>query len=290
MGEGAVTFAMTVPHAPGEDCRTVHERLRLARSAFWTLTSYRRFRKRWGVIGPVWGLDWTVGESGAHPHTHGVLFLERPLDAADVAEFNAEWFACWQSACRSSGAGEPVSFANYCEALRDGPSAAQYVFKAAMETNNTSGKEARGDGRRTPHDVLRDFGLYGDADDLALWLDYEAGSYGVTSRYFSRAVAERYGVDADVGLKDEDAIKLGAEGLDLEGCSVSVYVYVRAKRRAVLGLLRDSMASGGTGAVQETVRRLALCDPGSEAAAVYRLSDEQLAAVLGDAVTGDLDA
>ena len=257
IGGGAVMYARTVPHYAGETLSDVLDRLTGAAAALGRLTCWKKFRQRWGVTGDAWGLDATYGREGWHPHRHGVLLLERPLEADQVEAFNAGFFACWQAASRKIGVEGVVSDANYATRLFNGPQAAQYVFKASSEALRLDVKE--GSDGRTPFRILADFGETGDQDDLDLWHEWEQATYGKAAKFFSPGLLARYGLN---DTTDEEAVRAEMDGIDVEAAVLRRKVYLRARRLpgGRLGDVLRVMADGGSEAVLSLLLQLRIWD------------------------------
>lgn len=254
-GGGAVTYARTVSHTASESLAEVWDRLDATASALGRLTRWKNFRKRWGLVGDTWGVDCTHGSSGWHPHRHGVLLLEKPLERGDLDQFNAEFFACWEAAARKAGAGEVVSDANYCERLFDGVAAAKYVFKASSETLRMDTKEGSQEGGRTPFRILADFGETGLEDDLDLWHEWEDAGFGRKAKFFTAGLLDRYGLKE---MTDAEAVQAEVDGVDIEHAILRRSIYLRLQRMpgGQLGAVLRHMAVGGCKAVLDLLLEL----------------------------------
>jgi len=71
-------LSLTIPHYADVSTETVVDQLYAAGETFMRSKQWRRFVKRWGVIGRVRVLDATHGSAnGSHPHFHIAIFVER---------------------------------------------------------------------------------------------------------------------------------------------------------------------------------------------------------------------
>lgn len=70
-------LTLTVPHYGGDLARDTVEVLYSAYAAFIRGSTFRAFARRFGVRAKVRALDVTFGSSGAHPHFHVALLVDR---------------------------------------------------------------------------------------------------------------------------------------------------------------------------------------------------------------------
>lgn len=71
-------LTLTIPHYADDDLRDVVSRLKDAYARFLKSRAWKRFAKRWDIVGVVRALDSTHGErNGSHPHWHIALFPRR---------------------------------------------------------------------------------------------------------------------------------------------------------------------------------------------------------------------
>ncbi len=101
---GSAAFAtFTVSHGRGDSLERVLEGFLAAFRYLASKPSYKKLRKRYGVLGYIRVLEVTHGRNGWHPHVHVLFCFDSVLAAGDVARFADEIYPLWQSACAREG-------------------------------------------------------------------------------------------------------------------------------------------------------------------------------------------
>ena len=174
----------------------------------------RRAKKTAEVIGWVRIVEARHGRNGWHLHIHALVFFQEPegLDALSDAIWQG-----WRRRLDRAGfrpsrergiklrelslsqAREEVSSYHHKATWESSASTAGRA--AAAELGGQAGKQGRdGRGSRSPFDLLRDVlaSTGGDADDLALWREWEQASQRRRARTWSKGLRrELLGDDAD---------------------------------------------------------------------------------------------
>lgn len=132
-------------------------------------------------------VETTHGENGWHVHVHALLFVNGSVTDKDAAMLADSMFGRWVPALVSKGLTAPslahgvdVKLVGVADALLLGDYFSKNTYtaeKAGWEVAGGSGKKA-GYGNRTPFQILADVVKDGDADDLALWWEWEKASHG----------------------------------------------------------------------------------------------------------------
>jgi hypothetical protein len=101
---GSAAFAtFTVSHGRGDSLERVLEGFLAAFRYLTSKPSYKRLRKRYGVVGYIRVLEVTHGRNGWHPHLHVLFCFDRPLGEEEVGRFSDEAYPLWESACAREG-------------------------------------------------------------------------------------------------------------------------------------------------------------------------------------------
>lgn len=137
-------------------------------------------------------VETTQGANGWHVHIHALLFVRADLTKKEAEALGHSMFGRWVPALTDAGFGTPT-FRNGVDVRLMGPEdsnkVSDYFTKSVYGAENSkkAGWEAAGGvnktanrkfGNRTPFQILADLRETGDADDLALWWEWEAASHG----------------------------------------------------------------------------------------------------------------
>ena len=198
-GGGAEFLTLTLPHDAG-DALAVTRRIaadgwkRVQQGRGWEAV-----KDTVGITGTIRTLEVTHGRNGFHPHVHSLVLTTRPVTDDERARLLTHAFTSWRSAVVKGGQRAPLPEHTTISAVRDASDVAQYVTKigAALEVTQGAAKLGRRAGQRTPFAVLSDFLAHGDADDLAVWREWEAGIKGAKQLTWSRGLRAQFDV-ADV--------------------------------------------------------------------------------------------
>lgn len=194
----------------------------------------------------------THGANGWHLHIHALLFVSGKFTDADVAKLRDGIYSRWSDALTSRGMHAP-SRAHGIDAklVRRGSTEllggyfakSVYTGRAPVakgsasratgwEVAGGSGKTARGV-NRTPFQILADVEALGDADDLAIWWEWESASKGRRQITWSVGLREFLGLNAE--LTDEEIAE--------EELGGSVVMEFDAEEWAVLQWHKDRICS-----------------------------------------------
>lgn len=180
--------------------------------------AWTKLRKRLGIVGTIRAMEVTHGKNGWHPHLHVLIYIEGQADAADLADLTLYLRDRW--ARFITGAGYRVPHEHHGVDVQRCASAYDAgVYIAKTQDGRAVGNEiARGDlkqgrqGGRTPFEILDDFRWTGDADDLALWHEYERVTKGRQAITWSKGLKALLSVD---DRKDEEIAAEEVGGADL---------------------------------------------------------------------------
>jgi hypothetical protein len=216
-----------------------------------------QLRKRLAVAGTIRSLEVTHGKNGWHPHLHVLVFFDGELSAEGLADFVLHVRARWTSYIVRAGFRSPNEHGVDVQRCYSAAEAGQYIAKT--QDGKAAGNElARGDmksgrnGGRTPFEILDDFRWTGDADDLALWREYERATKGRQAITWSKGLRQILEVAAEETDEDVAAAEVGGE--DLAVITAPIWKRVVAVPGLVAYLL-DQAEAGGLGRVNEVLAR-----------------------------------
>lgn len=143
-------------------------------------------------IGYARVVETTQGRNGWHVHIHALLFVRGDITGDEALALGDRMFGRWLPALTDAGFGSPSLRHGVDVRLMgatDNSRIADYFAKSVYGTENAkkAGWEAAGSvnktanrkfGNRTPFQILADVRETGDADDLALWWEWEEASHG----------------------------------------------------------------------------------------------------------------
>jgi hypothetical protein len=183
-GNSVYMVTLTMPHEFG---------MRLARllpviaDGFRSVISgrpWRRIRNILRISGTIRAVEVTHGSNGFHPHLHVLVFIEGDPGADGLAQLGAHIRARWGAYIERQGYRAPDAMHGVViERCSSAAQAGAYIAKT--QDGKAPGNEmARSDlkkgrsGHRTPFEILDHFRWTGDAEDLALWHEYERATKG----------------------------------------------------------------------------------------------------------------
>jgi hypothetical protein len=231
----AVTF--TVPHDRDGPGMSLDELFSLVAESFRQVSRgrpWRRVKENAQVAGQIRAIECTCGEHGWHPHIHALYFLRGPFDIARIfgnaAEFGAEGLALylaekWGDVVEAAGYRRPsLAHGVKAEQVVCPKEAGEYIAKTAdgtvvgLETARGDLKSGRGV-HRTPFQIFDGYLETGSQEDLRLWLEYEAATYGrqciTWSSGLREIIEEETGARLPPELTDDEAAEV-AEDQDAE--------------------------------------------------------------------------
>lgn len=250
MDRGGVAFgAYTLRHHAGMPLDPTWRALSKCWEAVARDKSVRYIRARLGHVGIVRAAETTMGANGWHPHIHPLHAFEAPVSPDDVAELHAAQYRAWEAAAGRLGLEAPTFEAQHLHAVTDDAEAAdgmlsRYLTKAeavAWEATSTQTKsDSRGKGR-TPWQILDDFRLTGDLDDLDLWHHWERASKGKRALTWSRGLRKLAGLDVEA--TDEQIAEAEVGSREDTGLVIADWAPIRD--RPALGAQLLNAISGG---------------------------------------------
>jgi hypothetical protein len=233
-GGGALLLTLTLPHGPGDALAPRLNLVSTALRACFKGSGWERRRDRLGYVGSIRSVEVTWGEAtGWHPHVHVLVLFERQVGEARAEDFRAWVYGRWNGFCEDRGFGtvHPVHGVDV-EVVSTCGDLARYLGKA--EGGWEVGQEvARGDakrgraGRMAPFELLAEFVATGEARLYALWMEYEAATFGKSAIHWSPGLRAKLLGDQPEETDEELA---AAEGLSDD---VLVQVLEDAERRRV---------------------------------------------------------
>lgn len=205
--------------------------------------NWRKIRARFGIVGDVRVWEVTHGSSnGWHPHWHVQYFFDKPLTPAKLKELEDVLYERWSNAVTKAGGYLPSrKHGVNLIAPKPGDEAAfaQYMVKEMTGSATKKGQK----GHRTPHQVAQDWIEHQRKHDLALWLEYEEGSYRVQYMRWSDGLQELLELpDEDEGLGEE---REGEEAHPVVTVSMTVWFNVIICRRGRSLALRHAIEAAG---------------------------------------------
>lgn len=145
-----VTF--TNSHHRGDNLQQLLDGQKKAFKKLWERRKTKDTLKKMGYVGRIVATEVTWGEkNGWHPHSHILMFFDKPIDEKELQKFLA---VEWQLMCQKSGLKLPDLI--HGVDVQDGTYASQYVGKWGLEDEITKGHTKKGrEGSLTPWDFLR---------------------------------------------------------------------------------------------------------------------------------------
>lgn len=224
---------------------------------------WRRAKDVFEIEGYVRAWECTHGHvNGWHPHYHVLLFTQRPWTVALAEDFEALAYRLWSDALGSVGAylpneehgvdiqvagkGDANPLARYLMKFQDGKAGWTTADEMVRGQDAKSGRL----GRRTPFQIASDFLTNGDAADLDLWHEFEAGARGIRALYWSNGLRKLLaGMGAELDERTDAEIaaeERGGEPVALIPSDTWYRHVVRVPGRA-LALLKAAERKGQNG-------------------------------------------
>jgi hypothetical protein len=227
-GGGAGFGANTVRHHKGQPLSVVLDALTYGTARIARDKSVAQLRKDLGYFGRIKALEVTHGANGFHPHNHPLPLFRVPPTALQLDALHRAEFRAFRAGVERRGMVAPLEEAQTLKPVRPGTSETlgDYFAKstythdaAAFEMTSTQSKLGKKSGR-TPWQILDSARLLGDADDLAIWNEYERTMKGKRALTFSRGLRDELGLSAEASdeeIADEevgDATDTGFKVID----------------------------------------------------------------------------
>ena len=194
-GGSLLMVVLTLRHHRGELLDDLVDGLQAALSATFRGAPWARWRDRLGILGRVTTREVTWGgDNGWHPHANLLMFLERPLTAAEAEEFDLWLSERWRSMVVRQGLQEPNDRRGcVLEVVGNDEAAGIYVGKLQESMSvplEMTWVEAKRSGGLMPFDIL-DAAGDGEAEALSLWWEYEAATHGRQCMTWSPGLRDR---------------------------------------------------------------------------------------------------
>ncbi len=191
-------------------------------------------------------VETTHGKNGWHVHVHALLFVRGDVAVESLPSLADSMFSRWLPALVTKGLTAPalahgvdVRLVGVGDALLLGDYFSKSVYtadKAGWELAGGANKKA-GNGNRTPFQILADVVAGGDADDLAIWWEWEKGSHNRKQLTWSAGLRELLALDAE--LTDEEIIEDDLGGDVVVTVSAEQWAGIRDMAETVLDLFED---------------------------------------------------
>lgn len=197
-GGGLLFLTLTLRHHRGERLADLLDGLLAALSATFGGAPWYRQRDRLGVVGRIRSTEVTDGANGWHPHAHLLLFLEEPLDGAEVNRLRHWLSDRWATMVERRGLQLPDDrHGCVLEVVGSGDGVGAYVAKvqeaASVPLELTRGDLKSSRGGRLPFELLEAAGD-GERDALARWWEYEQATHRRRCIEWSRGLRDRLGI------------------------------------------------------------------------------------------------
>ncbi|MGA2927956.1 MAG: protein rep [Solirubrobacteraceae bacterium] len=213
---------LTMRHRRGQALAELWDALSPAwAAALTTDRRVQRAKRRAGVQGWVRRVEATHGENGWHLHVHALVFFNGDPKALD--ELRSAAWAGWLRRLGRAGfdADERVEIDLRELSLEQARGElARYLNKVTYESAGRAARELAGQlgkrgrrGTRTPFDVLADLTAIGEADDLAIWREWEQASRGRRAITWSDRGKLRKELLADEPERTDEEIAEATDGL-----------------------------------------------------------------------------
>lgn len=200
-------------------------------------------------------VETTHGKNGWHIHVHALLFVRGDVAEDDAYALADSMFGRWVPALTSKGLTAPtlahgvdVRLVGKDDAVLLGDYFSKNVYggksdaiKAGFEVAGGSAKKA-GNGNRTPFQILADVVKTGDADDLAIWWEWEAASHGRRQLTWSVGLRDFLALGAE--MTDEEAAEEDQGGEVVLTLTAAEFSAIRYSAETLLDLLEDHSTCG----------------------------------------------
>jgi replication protein len=218
-GGSASLITLTMRHHAGHKLAELWQALSAAWHGVISGKQWIADQELGGILGWVRVVEATHGRNGWHLHVHVLVCWKRSVSLGLAQEIGERMWQRWARVLERKGltswkhrGGVDVRMASL-----GSDNLAHYFNKLAREVTSSHTKESRGG--RSPFGIVTDGLRTGDADDLALWDEWEQASFGRRQLTWSlgehdlRKIADlgREETDEDVAAEDlqgEDVLAL----------------------------------------------------------------------------------
>lgn len=191
-GGRAIMETLTFSHSSRDGLKDTITKFSKVLSLMKGSRKFRKLRQSLGVFGSIRALEITHGENGWHPHTHDILFLESAVTEDQVKEYELELFELYRHYCKKYGLGLPNKKHGVRVDYRENENTdhiGSYLVKWGDEL--TSSHTKKGNGSRTPWDILDDLKTW-NFPDSQLWKEYCEAMHGRAMLYWSKGLKDRF--------------------------------------------------------------------------------------------------
>lgn len=213
-GRGLLFVTLTMPHTMADDLGSLLAALsgawrRVQQNRAWRVTA-----EQVGIVGAMRATEITHGYNGWHPHSHVLLWTERPLTAVQTAALEVALYGWWADAVEAEGLGRPSS-EHGVKALRcvTGLRALSlYVVKSqdgydkarkGVGVEMMRGDVKRGRSKHCTAFEIAEKAVAGDQSARSLWRVYESATKGKRCQEWGRKLVVRLEADGMAAPPDE---------------------------------------------------------------------------------------
>ncbi|MFJ4230098.1 hypothetical protein ACIPYV_21225, partial [Paenarthrobacter nicotinovorans] len=212
----------------------------------------RKIREAFGLDAYTRAAEVTHTSNGWHPHLHLTRMATRSLSQDDVSELHAAEVSAWIRIAERHGfearaAAQDLHLVTGDNAERE---LGRYMAKTeyrptaeavAWESTSTQTKSrSRGEGR-TPWQILDDFRLTGDLDDLDLWHQWERDSKGKRALTWSRGLRDMAGLGTEATDEEIAESEVGSAA----DAGFTIVDWAPIRQRPALGAQLLNSINGG---------------------------------------------
>ena len=197
---------MTMRHHNGQALKDLWDALSYAWGAATSGRAWQAEKLLFGVQGWVRLVEVTHGENGWHVHVHSLIFSDAKGFGRNPGNLASLMFVRWAAALKRKTMKAPLiehgglkvrvlggqddDLSDYfTKNVYAAESEEKDLERLALEMARGDLKDAK-DGNRTPFKILEDVVTNGDAQDLALWHEWERGSKGRRQMTWSRGLRD----------------------------------------------------------------------------------------------------
>jgi len=238
-GAQLAMLTLTMRHRRGQSLAELWDALGYAWAGVTSGKGWKTAQARYGLAGWVRVVEVTHGGNGWHVHVHALLFLDRaqPVEPSELVDWRGDLSARWSRALERKGLSPALERAQDLHMI-DGTAdpLAEYFTKQtddeftadalSQEFTRSASKTARGASvGRSPWRFL-DGAMGGDADELALWWEFESASRGRRQMTWSRGFRDRLGLNDP---ESDEAIAEREEGSESDTlCQFEVTLFAKS--------------------------------------------------------------
>lgn len=225
-GGGVYLATYTVPHKREDDLKEMFLRFKDARQRFKRGAPMKRIKDRFFWNGSITATEITYGQNGWHPHTHEVVFLDKPwfgqrkatgesykTEDEFIVDFKEKVYGRWRRFAEKCGFDSPsrdhgvdiqnAEFAgNYVAKWGDDKNEASKKWEIYDEVTKAHIKTGKGKGR-TPFDLIRSF-QDGDTHAGKLFIEFASVFKGTRQLSWSKGLKSRFNIQE---FSDEELVK-----------------------------------------------------------------------------------